>query len=140
MNNISISDNDPDGALSREYSIASNNDDHTRSFMEEPTDSAYGGIGLTIPSLVKQAKSCKPMREDFLVKSANGKDDLSEIPKQQQQDIPDFASNTDGYLVFTEDGSDLNRESDFSMHKRFDKVAPLLDKSKDERRMRRRTD
>ncbi len=88
MNNISISDNDPDGALSRE-GFTSNND-HTRSFMEP--DSTFG-VGLTIPSLVKQVKSCKPSREDFLVKSATGKD-LSEIPKQQE--IPDFVSNNDG--------------------------------------------
>jgi hypothetical protein len=88
MNNISISDNDPDGAFSR--GGPTSNADHTRSFMD--SDSALG-ICLTIPSLVKHPKSCYPTREEFPLKSATGKD-LSEIPKQQE--IPDFVSNNDG--------------------------------------------
>jgi hypothetical protein len=88
MNNISISDNDPDGALSREGPTS--NAEQTRSFLEG--DSAFGN-GLAIPSLVKQAKSCKPENSQFPLKSAAGKE-LSEIPKHHE--IPDFVSNTDG--------------------------------------------
>jgi hypothetical protein len=88
MNNISISDNDPDGVLSREGPTS--NADRTQSFLE--SDSALGN-GLTIPSLTKHPKSCHPTRAELPLKSATGKD-LSEIPKQQE--IPDFVSNNDG--------------------------------------------
>ena len=88
MNNISISDNDPDGVLSREGPTS--NADRTQSFME--SDSTLG-IGLTIPALTKHPKSCHPTRAELPLKSATGKD-LSEIPKQQE--IPDFVSNNDG--------------------------------------------
>ena len=88
MNNISISDNDPDGALSREGPATIS--DFTRSFMRSDSDL---GIGLTIPSLVKQPRSCLPTREELPLKSATGKE-LSEIPKQQE--VPDFVSNNDG--------------------------------------------
>lgn len=86
MNNISISDNDPDGALSREGPTS--NAEQTRSFLEG--DSAIG-TGLNIPSLVKHPKSCHPT--NIPLKSATGKE-LSEIPKQHE--IPDFVSNNDG--------------------------------------------
>ena len=68
MNNISISDNDPDGALSREGPTS--NAEQIRSFLEG--ESALG-IGLNIPTLVKQAKSFKPVNKDFPVKSATGR-------------------------------------------------------------------
>ena len=86
MNNISISDNDPDGALSREGPTS--NAERTQSFLEG--DSALG-IGLNIPSLLKHPKSCHPT--NIPLKSATGKE-LSEIPKQHE--IPDFVSNNDG--------------------------------------------